>query len=62
MASRGEADCAHEPVDLPVALAVDDSSGFSLGRPARGAGKTTAAVPVLDCLYVPEIAGDSVEL
>jgi hypothetical protein len=57
-----QADGAHESVDLPVALAVDDPSGLSLGRASGSAGETTMAVSVFDGLDVPEIACKSVEL
>jgi hypothetical protein len=62
MAPRAEAKGAHESVDLPVALAVDDSSGLSLGRASGRAGEATAAVPVFHRFDVPEITSNPVEL
>jgi hypothetical protein len=61
-APRPQADGSDKSVDLSVSLAIDHPSGFSFCRTFGASGKATAAVPVLDCLDVPEITRHPVEL
>jgi hypothetical protein len=57
-----EADGADEVVDLAVSLARDDAARRALGRTAGRTRQPTSGVAVLDCLDVPEVPCESVEL